>query len=34
LILLIFSVVVLAIANSMSKRLSNPVMRRHVSPER
>jgi len=33
LILLIFSVVVLAIANSMSKRLTNPVMRRHVSPE-
>jgi len=33
LILLIFSIVVLAIANSMSKRLTNPVMRRHVSPE-
>ncbi len=33
LILLIFSVVVLAIANCMSKRLTNPVMRRHVSPE-
>lgn len=33
LILLIFSVVVLAIANSMSKRLTNPVMRRHVSPD-
>lgn len=33
LILLVFSVVVLAIANSMSKRLTNPVMRRHVSPE-
>lgn len=33
LILLIFSIAVLAIANSMSKRLTNPVMRRHVSPE-
>jgi molybdate transport system permease protein len=33
LILLIFSVVVLAIANSMSKRLTSPVMRRHVSAE-
>lgn len=33
LILLIFSVAVLAIANSMSKRLAHPVMRRHVTPE-
>lgn len=33
LILLIFSVAVLAIANSMSKRLAYPVMRRHVTPE-
>jgi molybdate transport system permease protein len=33
LILLIFSVVVLAIANSMSKRLTSSVMRRHVSAE-
>ncbi|MDP2247894.1 MAG: molybdate ABC transporter permease subunit [Nitrosomonadales bacterium] len=33
LILLIFSVVVLAIANSMSKRLTNPAMKKYVSPE-
>lgn len=33
LILLIFSVAVLAIANSMSKRLTNPAMSRHVSAE-